>query len=79
MLGWAHKYAELAKDFGMEQFLLNPTDAGAKLEGLIERLLDSREQEALRKILSEKKASMIQPNRTMWQETVACLQSTPGS
>jgi polysaccharide pyruvyl transferase WcaK-like protein len=76
MLGWAHKYGELAGDFGVERFLVNPADAERRLGELIELLLDRGQQETIRKLLVEKKNSMREANRIMWKETVACLTST---
>lgn len=73
MLGWAHKYAELARDFGVEQFVLAPADAGSRLGAAVESLLDPKQQQTLRKVLAEKKNLMREANRVMWQETVACL------
>lgn len=62
---WHHKYAELFRDFGMEDCVLsldNPQERQLK----IEQFLDEKSNKEIRELLISKKAAIMEQNKQMW-------------
>ena len=62
---WSHKYEELYKGYGQDNAILNPKD----IEGCIHKLnylLDSENNQQIRKVLKNQKEKHIQLTNEMW-------------
>ena len=73
-IGWAHKYAQLLADFGVEQFDIKSQSDAERIPSLIAHLLqDGNRSKVVADLIARKKALAAQ-NDAMWNEVIKTLQ-----
>lgn len=73
-LGWSHKYRALLEDFRVEDLMVEVSE-GAQFDRLIDRLLQSDENSAIRETLIRQRRRLQKGNEEMWSAVRAALRS----
>lgn len=63
---WSHKYSELFKDYGLDDYVLPLDDIDAAVE-MVKGLIDERTNVEVRNKLEEKKSAIQEQSRKMWK------------
>lgn len=64
--GWSHKYQELLRDYDSEEWLVDPVGDKAKVESLIDPLLDPATYDSKSRLLKARSAELKEKSREMW-------------
>ena len=72
-LGWAHKYEMLAGDFAVSELQHRGADPVEHLLGLVEQLMDSKENDKFRVVLKESGDRLRGQVETMWDDIWALI------
>ncbi|MEM1108505.1 MAG: polysaccharide pyruvyl transferase family protein [Planctomycetota bacterium] len=70
VMGWAHKYDELAEEFCLSEFIHRRADGPDHLESLIRQLLNESYNQKKRRLLINAKESMENRAQQMWDDVL---------
>lgn len=79
VMGWAHKYDTLLKDFGVPHLQHFASDSLESLGRLVAEVGTYEESQRLKKILLSRRAAMSAPNEEMWRLVAGALSLDEGS
>jgi colanic acid/amylovoran biosynthesis protein len=74
--GWSHKYPELFKDFGCEQFVASDLADWAQLDRLLEELADATAREKRSVAIRSAAKDLKTACESMWSEVEAIIRGT---
>lgn len=72
VMGWSHKYEELMKDYNAEEFLIN-CDLTKETIGKLEKILNSKENDKIRKTLDIYSENQKLLTQNMWKNINSIL------
>ncbi len=74
-IGWAHKYGELLKDFGVAEFDIPSVDDSERIPSLVSQLLQDTQRKQIVSRLQQSKISLAKTNAEMWHEIFNLLEA----